>query len=136
MALLKLKILKLITECTANNDNLLIIEDITLTPDPPEKGKTLKIDFKGYLEEEVVKGAYVDIKVKLGLVQLIHKKFDFCKEIENINEKCPIPEGDLQISKEVKLPGQIPRGNYDVVAIIVNNDGKQVTCLHGKTHFN
>jgi hypothetical protein len=36
-----------------------------LTPDPPVKGETLDIEFKGWLSEEVVNGSYIDLTVKV-----------------------------------------------------------------------
>ncbi|CAO3628606.1 unnamed protein product [Cunninghamella echinulata] len=124
----------LITECGDSND-ILLIKDITLSPDPPIKGEKLKIEFEGFLKDTVVDGAYVDIKVKFGVVQLLHKKFDFCAEIEKIDEKCPIEKGILAFTKEVDLPKQIPRGKYTVDAKVFTVDDRQVTCLHGLAYF-
>jgi hypothetical protein len=40
-------------------------------------------------------------------VRLIQKKFDFCDKIQEVDEKCPIPEGDLIFNKVVALPKEI-----------------------------
>ncbi|KAG1190194.1 hypothetical protein G6F36_003308 [Rhizopus arrhizus] len=82
---------KLITKCDKQPD-LLTIEYIRLNPEVPVKGKNLEIEFKGYLSEQVPEGTQVEIVVKLGLVQLLKRKFDFCDKIQEIDEKCPIPE--------------------------------------------
>lgn len=78
-----------------------------MNPDPPLKGKTLHIDFKGTLSETVTDGAYVVVQVKYGLIQLIKKTFDLCEEIEKIDEKCPLEKGPIQISRDVDLPKAI-----------------------------
>lgn len=78
-----------------------------MTPDPPRKGETLTIDFKGNLKEEVPEGTTVEVRVKFGVVQLIHKTFDFCEEATKLDEECPIEAGDIQITKSVDLPKEI-----------------------------
>ena len=78
-----------------------------MNPEVPVKGKNLEIEFKGYLSEQVPEGTQVEIVVKLGLVQLLKRKFDFCDKIQEIDEKCPIPEGEVTFHKEVELPNQI-----------------------------
>lgn len=83
------------------------IDYINLNPDPPQKGETLTIDFKGVLSEEVPEGTVAEVTVKFGVVQLIKKKFDLCKEIKNIDEECPIPAGPLELTKSVDLPKEI-----------------------------
>jgi hypothetical protein len=83
------------------------IDYVTLTPDPPVKGQDLNIDFKGYLSETVPNGTTVEILVKYGVVKLLQKKFDFCDKIQEVDESCPIPEGELTFHKVVELPKDI-----------------------------
>ncbi|KAI9279130.1 ML domain-containing protein [Sporodiniella umbellata] len=125
---------KLITECD-NLPSLLTIDYIRLTPEVPARGQKLVIDFKGYLSEQVPEGTKVEIIVKLGVIQLIRKTFDFCEKIQEINEKCPVPQGDLVLHKEIDLPQQIPPGKYTVHAEITTPESKRVTCLVGATVF-
>ncbi|KAI9272168.1 ML domain-containing protein [Helicostylum pulchrum] len=125
---------KLITNCGDAND-ILTIEYVSLTPDPPVKGEELAIDFKGYLSETVPNGTTVEIIVKYGVVRLLQKKFDFCDKIQEVDEKCPLPEGDLTFSKVVALPKEIPPGKYTVHAEVFTPEKKRVTCLIGQTIF-
>ncbi|KAI8990346.1 ML domain-containing protein [Pilobolus umbonatus] len=125
---------KLITNC-GNSDDLLTIDYVYLNPDPPVKGEDLTIDFKGYLSESVPNGTTVEVVVKYGLVQLIKKKFDFCDKIQEVDEKCPIPEGELTFTKVVALPKEIPPGKYTVHAEIYTPEDKRVACLIGQTIF-
>ncbi|CDS07375.1 hypothetical protein LRAMOSA01324 [Lichtheimia ramosa] len=124
----------LIQVCGDASD-LLTVKDITLHPDPPLKGETLTIDFKGELKEEVPEGTTVLVQVKYGVVQLLKKTFDFCQEVKKVDEKCPIPAGDLVFTKQVDLPKEIPPGHYSVHAVVTTPDDTQVTCLDGKINF-
>ncbi|KAI8889613.1 hypothetical protein K501DRAFT_208102 [Backusella circina FSU 941] len=124
----------LITPCGDAND-LLTIDYVNLTPDPPVKGQNLTIDFKGQLSETVPEGTTVDIIVKYGVVRLLTKKFDFCDQIKHVDETCPIPEGELSFTKDVSLPKEIPPGKYMVHAEVLTPDKKRVTCLVGQTVF-
>lgn len=83
------------------------IDYVTLSPDPPVKGEDLTIGFKGYLSETVPNGTTVQVIVKYGVVRLLQKKFDFCEKIEEVDEKCPIPKGELTFTKVVALPKEI-----------------------------
>jgi hypothetical protein len=83
------------------------IDYVNLSPDPPVKGQKLNIDFKGQLSETVPEGTTVDIIVKYGVVRLLTKRFDFCEQIKNVDETCPIPEGELAFTKDVDLPKEI-----------------------------
>ncbi|KAI7907477.1 ML domain-containing protein [Cokeromyces recurvatus] len=125
---------KLIKNCGDAND-ILTIDYISLNPDPPVKGKDLVIDFKGYLSETVPNGTVVEIIVKFGVVKLLQKKFDFCDKIQEVGEKCPIPQGELLFNKVVSLPKEIPPGKYTVHAEIFTPKKKRVTCLIGQTTF-
>ncbi|OAD81017.1 hypothetical protein PHYBLDRAFT_138562 [Phycomyces blakesleeanus NRRL 1555(-)] len=115
----------LIKPCGNDQDLLMqviLIDDITLTPKIPVKGQNLTIDFTGYLKKEVTEGTTVSILVKYGVVQLIRKKFDFCSEVApEVQEECPIPAGPLTFHKDVALPKEI--------------QGEVVTCLIGQTSF-
>ncbi|KAG2199247.1 hypothetical protein INT47_010622 [Mucor saturninus] len=115
---------KLITNCGDASD-ILTIDYVTLSPDPPVKGEELTIDFKGYLSETVPNGTTVQVIVKYGVVKLIQKTFDFCEKIEEVDEKCPIPQGELSFTK----------GKYTVHAEVKTPEEKRVVCLIGQTIF-
>jgi hypothetical protein len=96
-----------ISDCSNGND-ILQIKYIHLSPDPPLKGKQLKIDAAGYLREQVGQGSYIDVTVKLGLIKLLQKRFDLCEESQKVNKPCPLEAGDQQLSTTVDLPKEIP----------------------------
>ncbi|GAB5586178.1 Phosphatidylglycerol/phosphatidylinositol transfer protein [Umbelopsis nana] len=115
----------LIKSCGDSND-ILTIDHIDLTPDPPVKGETLNIDFKGWLSEEVVEGSTIDLIVKYGVVKLLQKRLDLCEQAKEIDRECPIPAGEFTFTKS---------GKYTVNAKILTPDERQITCLNGATTF-
>lgn len=46
--------------------------------------------------------------VKYGLIRLISTKADLCEQIGNVDLECPVEAGDLEITKSVDLPAEIP----------------------------
>ncbi|OZJ03569.1 hypothetical protein BZG36_03092 [Bifiguratus adelaidae] len=123
-----------ITIC-GTEDDLLSIEHINLYPDPPVKGETLSVDFKGYLKETVEEGAYVDVLVKYGVVKILQKRFDLCEQAGQVNKSCPVEKGDFTIDKDVDLPKEIPPGRYTVNARVMTKDNEQITCINGLVNF-
>ncbi|KAJ3182997.1 Phosphatidylglycerol/phosphatidylinositol transfer protein [Geranomyces variabilis] len=107
-------------------------ESITLTPDPPRRGENLNVDIKGTLDETVDKGAYADVRVKLGLIKLVDTRLDLCDETKKIDRECPIEKGPLNVNTDVKIPGEIPPGNYQVHLDLTNFDGKHIGCFQAK----
>ncbi|KAJ5651236.1 MD-2-related lipid-recognition [Penicillium longicatenatum] len=113
--------------CGAPDTYTLKIDSVTLSPNPPQ-GK-LTITANGTVGEDIVKGAYVNLVVKYGLITLISQTADLCDQLGNVDLQCPLKKGNMVLTKEVTLPSQIPPGKYSVMADVYNNDAKQVTCL-------
>ncbi|CAG8613576.1 7988_t:CDS:2 [Ambispora leptoticha] len=125
----------IIKDCSTKND-ILAIEYITLNPDPPIRGHALNIKAAGNLSETVDQGSYVDVLVRLGLVQLYKGKLDLCKEVEqNFNLKCPLKKGIHKIDSDVDVPKEIPMGKYTVDAQAYTKDGHRIACLKAETVF-
>jgi hypothetical protein len=123
-----------ITVCGDEFD-ILTIFSLYLDPDPPKKGQSLHIDFKGYLSESIEQGAYIDLIVKYGVVKLLQKKIDLCEQAKEIDKECPLDEGEFSFIKDVDLPNDIPPGKYVVNARIKTVDDRQITCLNGVAIF-
>ncbi|KAG0197467.1 Phosphatidylglycerol/phosphatidylinositol transfer protein [Mortierella sp. GBA30] len=114
---------------------LLNITYLDISPNPPKRGETLTIDAKGILYEDIVEGANINVVVKAGLIKLLTKDFDFCKESINVNKTCPVLAGEQSLNHSVELPKEIPPGKYTVNIKVTNPDKKLVTCLIAKAHF-
>ncbi|KAI8593693.1 ML domain-containing protein [Geranomyces variabilis] len=120
-----------IEKCGSDAD-LFHPESIILTPDPPRRGENLNVDIKGTLDETVDKNAYADVRVKLGLIKLVDTRLDLCDETKKIDRECPIEKGPLNVNTDVKIPGEIPPGNYQVHLELTNFDGKHIGCFEAK----
>ncbi|KAH6856809.1 ML domain-containing protein [Chaetomium sp. MPI-CAGE-AT-0009] len=122
--------------CDADRDaDLITINEVALSPNPPQAGASLVIEASGLVKETISEGAYVDIEVKYGYIRLIKTRADLCKEIKNVDLECPIEPGKLSITKSVDLPKQIPPGKYTVRADVFNGNDKHVTCLTATVTF-
>lgn len=55
-----------------------------------------------------MKGAYVNLVVKYGLITLISQTADLCDQLSNVDLQCPLEEGKMVLTKDVELPKQIP----------------------------
>ncbi|KAI0098738.1 phosphatidylinositol transfer protein [Nemania sp. FL0031] len=111
------------------------IEKVDLLPNPPEAGSELVIHATGTVYEPIVKGAYVQIVVKYGLIRLLSTKADLCDQVENVDMKCPIEKGVLSIVKTVEIPKEVPPGTYNVFADVYNSDETPITCLQATVTF-
>ncbi|KAF8943869.1 Phosphatidylglycerol/phosphatidylinositol transfer protein [Haplosporangium gracile] len=123
-----------IDECGTETD-LLKLVSYQLNPNPPLKGEVLVIDAEGFLKEDVVQGAVINLIVKIGLIKLLTKKLDFCEESAKIDKPCPLKAGEQFLHHEVELPKDIPPGKYFVNVKVRNPDDKQVTCLNARANF-
>ncbi|KAK0630631.1 putative phosphatidylglycerol/phosphatidylinositol transfer protein [Bombardia bombarda] len=122
--------------CAAERgDDIITIEKVVLSPNPPEAGATLTIEATGTVKETIEDGAYVNLQVKYGYIRLINTQADLCKEIKNVDLDCPIEKGKIAITKAVELPKEIPPGKYTVEADVFDKDKKHITCLTATVVF-
>lgn len=124
-----------IVECDALESQILDLQSVVLTPNPPEKGQNLTVTAKGYLSEDVEDGAYVEVEVRYGFIKLIHQTFDLCEEISKVDLECPIKKGEQIITKEVEIPDEVPPGRYMVNARAYTKDDEFITCLAATVDF-
>jgi hypothetical protein len=90
------------------SDDLVIIEYINLTPNPPQAGQNLTIDARGYLKVDIEEGAYANFEVKYGFIKLLTGTADLCEKAAEVDLECPIKKGQIKVQKLVELPSQIP----------------------------
>lgn len=115
--------------CADPSGNILEIESVNLSPNPPRPGQTLTIEAKGTFHETVENGAKVLLQVKYGLIRLINQETDLCDQISNVDLECPLEKGNMTLRKELDLPVQIPPGKYSVLADVYTADKQKITCL-------
>ncbi|KAM3495314.1 hypothetical protein MY3957_001337 [Beauveria namnaoensis] len=115
--------------------DLITINKVDLTPNPPKAGQDLLIKASGTVKQPIEEGAYVILSVKYGLIKLLTTTADLCEQIGNVDLKCPVKAGDQTIEKTVKLPAEIPPGTYTVFADVYNADDTPITCLTAGVKF-
>ncbi|KAI1386335.1 phosphatidylinositol/phosphatidylglycerol transfer protein [Hypoxylon trugodes] len=120
---------------TDHSNDIIKIESVDLSPNPPETGAELVIKATGTVYETIQDGAKVNLVVKYGLIRLISTTADLCEQVENVDLKCPIEKGVLSLTKAVEIPKEVPPGTYNVYAEVINYDGKPVTCLQATVKF-
>ncbi|OJD14789.1 hypothetical protein AJ78_04911 [Emergomyces pasteurianus Ep9510] len=121
--------------CSQPETDILTIESVNLSPNPPVPGQTLAINASGTFSKQVDEGAKVQVQVKYGLIRLINQEADLCQEISNVNMECPLEEGKMSFTKLVELPKEIPPGKYTVLADVYTKDKERITCLKAEVTF-
>ncbi|KAA1468191.1 hypothetical protein DENSPDRAFT_793937 [Dentipellis sp. KUC8613] len=107
------------------------IDSIQVSPDPPKPGKNLTVTVTASASERVEEGAYADVTVKLGLIKLLQKSFDLCEEARKANAtiQCPIEEGKYTVVQTVELPKEIPQAKFRVSAVGYTVDDDNLFCV-------
>ncbi|CAD1810677.1 ML domain family protein [Candida parapsilosis] len=121
--------------CDYSSKQLLTLDEITISPNPPEAGANLTFTAKGTLDKTITDGAYVEVDVRYGFIKLIHQTYDICKEITKVDLECPIEKGKQVITKEVEIPEEVPPGKYLVTARAFTKDDEYITCLTATVEF-
>ncbi|KAI2635056.1 ml domain-containing protein [Xylaria nigripes] len=120
---------------TDHEQDIVHIDNVDLLPNPPQAGTKLVINASGTVSEPIQKGAYVKLVVKYGLIRLISTTADLCEQVENVDLKCPIEKGKVDITKSVDIPKEVPPGTYNVHADVFNADDTPITCLQATVTF-
>ncbi|GLB45322.1 hypothetical protein LshimejAT787_2100820 [Lyophyllum shimeji] len=111
--------------------NIIEVKYVSVEPDPPQRGQDLTVKFVGDVSKTVKKGSWVDVTVKLGLVPILTKSFDFCEQAHktNITDRCPYDPGTYAVERTVTLPEEIPPGKFLINARGFNADKHELFCL-------
>ncbi|CAK5282913.1 unnamed protein product [Mycena citricolor] len=123
-------------DCGSPSDGI-IVKSLTVSPDPPVPGQDLVVKATGVANYDIEDGAWADVVVKLGLVKLLHRRFDVCEEARNANAsiQCPIKEGTHEVTQVVALPKEIPRAKFTVDVNGYTADDDDLLCVKLKVDF-
>jgi hypothetical protein len=80
------------------------VESYKFDPNLLVKGENLSIEVNGTLSKVIDVGAYVNLKVKYGILTVARKTIDLCEKISALNRVCPLKKGHFHISEVVKVP--------------------------------
>jgi len=125
--------------CGAETD-IIQLKSLDVVPDTPKPGQNLTITAFGTVKQRIEDGAYAHVTVKLGLIKLLEKEFDICKEAEaaDMEIKCPVEPGDYTITQTVELPKEIPPAKFTIDVTAYTAGDEDMLCLKllvDFTHF-
>ncbi|KAH8835697.1 ML domain-containing protein [Flagelloscypha sp. PMI_526] len=112
--------------------DIIEVQSLEVSPDPPVPGQTLTVTATGVAKEVVEDGAQADVTVKLGLIKLIQKTFDICDEAAKANAtiQCPIEAREHVVVQSVDLPKEIPQAKFLVNVQAYTVDDEDLLCLN------
>jgi len=89
---------------------------LSLSPNPPEKGKSLNITASGTVSKSSVKrapssptnlrilfidkeiqGGKIKVEAKYEIITVLDKEYDLCDLVKEIGKECPIPAGKMNV---------------------------------------
>ncbi|KAI7785915.1 phosphatidylglycerol phosphatidylinositol transfer protein [Diaporthe eres] len=108
------------------------ITHVDLVPNPPIWGQDLVVSAVATVNEPIVQGAVVDVKVKFISSVVYHKQFDVCEELGKIGHKCPVAEGTVLYNETWPIPKGFPHGTYGINAFARYPGGHPISCVDGK----
>ncbi|KAH9944064.1 ML domain-containing protein [Epithele typhae] len=113
------------------DSHLVHIQSISISPDPPQRGKDLTITVEGIADEDITEGAYAEVTVKAGVIKLLQKEFDICEEAEKANTtvQCPVEKGTHKVVQTVTLPKEIPPAKFNVAIRGFTEDDEDLACM-------
>jgi len=121
--------------CGPTDDDILTIDYVDISPNPPVPGQSLVIKASGTLKQDIEEGAYVNVEVKYGYIKLIHQTIDLCEHSGELDMECPVKKGEIILTKEVELPKAIPPGKYHATADVYNANDDPITCVTADVVF-
>ncbi|MEC3917455.1 ML domain-containing protein [Nocardia sp. CDC160] len=81
------------------------IQSIVIAPDPPKPGSDLKATIVARADREIEPGAYLDVTVKFGVVQVLHRTYDLFDPMDwSIDATAPLQKGDHTLGVVVRIP--------------------------------
>ncbi|MFF7989248.1 ML domain-containing protein [Kitasatospora xanthocidica] len=121
------------------------IVSITVVPDPPTPGRSNVFTVNAVARDAIADGAYLDVTVKLGLVKLLHRRYDLLAELrgegslklacDTSDGKSPIPRGDMKLTLTLNLSSETPRGKLEVGVRGYTVDDDDLLALKAKVDF-
>ncbi|KAL6936500.1 related to Phosphatidylglycerol/phosphatidylinositol transfer protein [Hanseniaspora guilliermondii] len=123
-------------QCELSENHILDIQSLIMEPQPPRIGENLVMSATGLISDTIQEGAYIEVTVKLGLIQILKKNFDLCELLyenkDDLGLECPVSPGTYKLLKEVEIPPQAPAGKYIVLVRAFNGDEQKIGCVTGE----
>ncbi|OMH79456.1 Phosphatidylglycerol/phosphatidylinositol transfer protein [Zancudomyces culisetae] len=98
---------KVVVDLSGEND-LMKIEELTLDPEYPQRGRNISVYARAYIKERIEK-ATARVVVKYGIIRLVNSDYDLCELLaENTEERCPLEPGLHEINVVAYVPAYVP----------------------------
>lgn len=118
----------------AKSDDKAKINNVKITPDPPQKGKNVEVNASITFDEEVT-GGKIEIKAKYGIIPVYSGTLDLCDTLKEVDMECPIKKGDQTIVVNEEIPDVIPGGHYTGSAKVTDQNGNELGCIDLDIHL-
>ncbi|KAI0788564.1 ML domain-containing protein [Abortiporus biennis] len=124
-------------EDCGDEDFLVHIKDISISPDPPKPGEPMTVTVLGEADDLVEDGAYAEVAVKVGVIKILQKEFDLCEEARTANTsiQCPVEKGIYEVIHTVDLPKEIPPAIFSVDVNGYTDEDDDLICLKLRIDF-
>jgi hypothetical protein len=131
---------------SGTDSDALQIRSVEMTPDPPERGKSLTATIQATALEEIVEGAYLNVVVKLGRIKVSQREYDLFEKLKGDTFGWsltadtaaggePLKPGDVELTFGMDLPKEIPPTQLTLnVRAYTANDG-DLCSLDGEFDF-
>jgi len=120
------------TNCGTSTD-LLRVDSIDVSPNPPKKGDTVAVSFEGELSAGFSAASWA-ASVKWSIFTKNYNG-DVCAELQKAGHPCPLNAGPQTIVASLDT-GSAPTGTFSVQATAKTSDGKQIMCTQFKFQIN
>ncbi|KAI9505948.1 Phosphatidylglycerol/phosphatidylinositol transfer protein [Coemansia spiralis] len=120
----------------SEEDDLVDIKYVKLDPEYPKRSTPIHLNALAYVKEPI-EAATANIKVKYGIITVLNRDYDLCKELrDNLNKTCPVDEGYIEVDIDVDVPGFVPWGWYHLDATAWrDSDQKQLGHIIANVKF-
>jgi ML domain len=125
------------TDC-GEADDLLKLNSLRISPDPPVRGQPLTIAFEGDLAQPIEGSEVVTIQVKYGIIKIVDMTTSLCDELAKVEDipQCPFAPGPWAFNHTETLPADIPPGRYTLtIEAYSKKFRKGIFCISGTFRF-
>ncbi|KZP01496.1 hypothetical protein CALVIDRAFT_7717 [Calocera viscosa TUFC12733] len=106
--------------------DLISIEHLSISPDPPRPGEPVSVFVSGRTSEMIQRGAQYFSEVKYGSSVLSKGWHDFCGLTLESGYYCPILPGEFHLDETFELPSNIPSGKFTILTIGQTREGAEM----------
>ncbi|KAJ9056600.1 hypothetical protein DSO57_1038872 [Entomophthora muscae] len=114
-------------DCGSPSDTLKI-HSLDVSTNEFRRGSTVRIQFKGFLQEDVTAGSKLYARINTRLIRLYQGEQDLCEVVNNDMSpvRCPIRAGPIVIDQSIQIPNMPFGGLFTADVYAVSQTRKQI----------